>query len=111
MHAVVISIVADVIISFKSGLIFIIDFINPSKTSGSITYSNSNNNLIIQSSKMLGFQKVYDLQLVNSNWNFKLLLSESNLRDEETISIDIELNGVNKKAECTNNENLLTLKT
>ena len=82
--------------------------INPTKTSGSITYSNSNNNLIIQSSKMLDFQKVYDLQLVNSNWNFKLLLSESNLRDEETISIDIELNGVNKKAECTNNENLLT---
>ena len=57
---------------------------------------------------MLGFQKVYDLQLVNSNWNFKLLLSESNLRDEETISIDIELNGVNKKAECTKNENLFT---
>ena len=79
------------------------------KNLGSVTYTNSESNLEILSTKELTLGKAYDLLLKDSiKWEFKLLLTSSNLQSSDNeISVDIELNGSQKKAACTRNNNLL----
>ena len=75
---------------------------------GSVTYNNPANNLIIQESKELTFEKVYDLTLKENKWEFKVRLTETNLNNNDSIDIDVKRNGSKKKAECNLNSKILT---
>ena len=54
----------------------------------------------IDDTKRLTFNKVYDLTLNGDVWEFKILLSDGNLEDFESIQIDIKFNDVIKTTQC-----------
>ena len=74
--------------------------ISPTKSKGSVSYISDSDSLIIQNTKSLEFSKVYDLTLNGNKWQFKVLLTDTNLADQEKINIDVKINGGNEKAEC-----------
>lgn len=78
------------------------------KNLGSVSYSNSAINLIIQESKELTFEKVYDLTLKENKWEFKVRLTQTNLNDNDSIDIDVKRNGSKTKAGCKLNSKILT---
>ena len=72
------------------------------KNKGSVSYSPSTteSNLEIKISKTLQFEKVSELSLIGNNWEFKINLINSNLKNNENIEIDIKFNGEKEKVEC-----------
>ena len=80
--------------------------ISKDKTSSStITWDGLTENKAISTesidyTKSLTFNKVYDLTLDGNSWKFKILLTESNLDDYESIQIDIKFNDIKHKADC-----------
>ena len=76
--------------------------------SGSVTYANSQGNLIIQESKELTFLKVNDLTIENNKWQFRVHLSQTNLVNGNSIEIDVKLNGNIRKSSCVLNNSILT---
>lgn len=74
--------------------------ISSTKNKGSVTYTSDSDSLIIQNTKSLEFSKVYDLTLNGNKWQFKVLLTDTNIADKEKINIDVKINGINEKAQC-----------
>ena len=76
------------------------------KNQGSISYAAGidNDKLTIQTSTTLTFDKVLELTLTGSIWQFKIQLIRSNLENTNPIQIDIEFNGVKSTATCVPND-------
>ena len=80
--------------------------ISPIKKSGSVTYTNTEN-LIFPIN--IQFIKAYDLRLNNENkWEFKISVSSGNLRNGQSLIVDIKIDNNDDTANCIYNNNILS---
>ena len=80
--------------------------ISPTKKNGSVTYLNRNIKLKFEIE--LTYEKYYDLKYENSKWGFNLKLSETNMEDDDSIFIDVIVDGLNNFANCILTNNILS---
>lgn len=80
--------------------------ISPTKKNGSVTYLNKNIKLKFEIE--LTYEKYYDLKYADQNWEFKIKLSESNMENDDSIFIDIIVDGLYNYANCVLNSNILS---
>ena len=78
------------------------------KKYGTVTYKNDNKNLLFKKFAKLTFEKSYDLKYEDNKWKFKIKVSESNLKINDSILIDIYHEGYDSTAYCImDSDNLL----
>jgi hypothetical protein len=80
--------------------------ISPTKKNGSVTYLNKNIKLKFEIE--LTYEKYYDLKYADSKWEFKIKLSEKNMEDDDSVFIDVIVDGLNNYAYCILNTNILS---
>ena len=82
--------------------------ISYNKIIGTVTYSNSPTNLIIKFFAKLSFVKAYDLKFnENQKWEFKIEVSDSNLKNGKTAVVDVKVGYTSSTALCKMDNNIL----
>ena len=56
----------------------------------------------------LFFKKAYNLKFKDNKWKFDILLSESNLKDQQALTIDVLVDETASTANCNLNSNILS---
>ena len=54
------------------------------------------------------FHKAYNLKFKEKKWQFNILLSESNLKDKQSLEIDVSVDETESKASCNLDSNILS---
>ena len=78
--------------------------ISPTKKNGSVTYLNKNIKLKFEIE--LTYEKYYDVKHTDSKWEFKIKLSETNMEDEDSIFINVIVDGLNYYTNWVLNSNI-----
>ena len=74
---------------------------------GTVSYINDYNRLLFKKFAKLTFEKAYDLKFEENKWKFKIKVSESNLRIQDSIIIDIYHKFIESTAYCIMEDNNL----
>lgn len=69
-----------------------------------INYKSEN----VKFANHLFFKKAYNLKFKENKWQFNILLSESNLKDKQSLEIDVLVDETASKASCNLDSNILS---